>query len=75
MADRLNWSAILPPVEPLPVLAKARYKQPEAPAVVIPLEDGSVRVVFNQPQRALTPGQAIVFYREDIVLGGGTITA
>lgn len=75
MADRLNWSAILPPAEPLSVLAKARYKQPEAPAVVIPLEDGNVRVVFKQPQRALTPGQAVVFYREDIVLGGGTIIA
>lgn len=74
-ADRLNWSAIQPPSESISVMAKARYKQPEAPAMVIPLADGNVRVVFEQPQRALTPGQAIVFYREDIVLGGGTIIA
>lgn len=74
-ADRLNWSAIEPPREPIEVMAKARYKQPEARAVVTPLADGTVRVVFEHPQRALTPGQAIVFYREDIVLGGGTITA
>ena len=39
-----------------------------------PLENGMVKVVFEKPQRALTPGQAVVLYQEDMVVGGGTIT-
>lgn len=73
IAGRLNWVAIDPPEEPLRVMAKARYRQPEAPATLTPLGNGTVQVVFDQPQRALTPGQAVVFYRGDVVLGGGTI--
>jgi tRNA-specific 2-thiouridylase len=45
----------------------------EQPATVYPLEDGTVRIVFDEPQRAITPGQAVVFYQGDTVLGGGTI--
>jgi tRNA-specific 2-thiouridylase len=56
------------------IAAKARSRMQEQPATVYPLEDGSVRVEFDQPQRALTPGQAVVFYDGDTVVGGGTIT-
>ena len=60
------------PEGPFEVTAKFRYKSPEAPATVYP--DGrSAEVRFHQPQRALTPGQAVVFYSGDEVLGGGLI--
>ena len=57
----------------LSVTAKARYRHTEQPATIYPQTDGTVKVVFDQPQRAMTPGQAIVFYRDDLVIGGGTI--
>ena len=52
---------------------KIRYKSPVKPATVYELEDGRVRVVFDEPQKAVTPGQSVVFYDEDRVLGGGII--
>ena len=55
------------------VKAKARYRQPEQPATVRPLPDGKVEVEFDEPQRAITAGQAVVFYRGDTVAGGATI--
>lgn len=72
-ATDFNWIAIPELKEPLAVTARARYNQKEQPAVVYPEADGSVRVVFDQPQRAMTPGQAVVLYQDDLVLGGGTI--
>ena len=56
------------------VAAKARYRQKEQPATVCPLKDGKIRLVFDEPQRALTVGQALVLYDGDVVVGGGTIT-
>lgn len=53
--------------------AKVRYHQPDQPCQVIPQADGSVRIIFDAPQRAVTPGQAVVVYRGDELLGGGTI--
>ncbi len=73
VAADLNWMAIGSISEPLVCKAKARSRMTEQAATVYPLEDGRVRVVFDEPQRALTPGQAIVFYDDDIVLGGGMI--
>ena len=55
------------------VRAKVRYKQKETDATITPLENGDVSVVFDEPQRAIAPGQAVVFYDGDIVVGGGTI--
>ena len=72
-AQGLNWISIDPPASPIRVLAKARYRMTEQPATVYPLPDGSVRVVFDEPQRALTPGQAVAFYEGDRVVGSGTI--
>jgi len=67
-----NWVAIEQLEGPLRVTAKARYKAPEVPATIEP--DGErVRVNFDEPQRAITPGQTIVFYDGDLVVGGGTI--
>ncbi len=55
------------------VLAKARYRMTEQSATITPLDGNRVHVVFHQPQRALTPGQAVVFYQGDLVIGGATI--
>lgn len=60
--------------EPLRVTVKIRHSQLEQAAFVYPEESGSARVVFDQPQRAVTPGQAVVLYQGDLVIGGGTIT-
>ncbi len=59
--------------EAIQVRARIRYNMEEAPATVSPLFNSRVLVRFSRPQRAITPGQAVVFYQDDIVLGGGTI--
>lgn len=59
--------------KPVRVKAKVRYRQPEQPATLIQTGEDSVTVEFDQPQRAVTKGQAVVFYEGDVVLGGGTI--
>ena len=69
-----NWIAIDELTEPVRVLAKARSRQAEQPAWVYPEENGLARVEFDEPQRAITPGQAVVLYDGEIVIGGGTIT-
>ncbi len=60
--------------EPLRVKAKTRSRMAEQPATVYPEGNGFARVEFDQPQRAITPGQAVVLYDGDLVIGGGTIT-
>lgn len=59
---------------PLRVTAKIRHSQLEVPATAVPEADGFVRIDFDQPQRAVTPGQAVVLYDGELVVGGGTIT-
>jgi tRNA-specific 2-thiouridylase len=71
-ADKVNWISGKPPQEPITVTAKIRYKSKEAEAILVPRDD-SVHVHFTQPQKAIAPGQAIVFYNADEVLGGGII--
>ena len=72
LASDLNW--IEPePSAPLRVSAKTRYSQNEAAAAVTVNADGTARVDFDEPQRALTPGQAVVLYDGERVVGGGTI--
>ncbi len=63
--DKLN--------KPLHVKAKIRYSADPADATITPLETDKVQVEFGQPQKAITPGQAVVFYDDDLVIGGGTI--
>lgn len=72
-ACRVNWISGTAPTEPVAVTAKTRYSQMEAEAEVTPLPEGRMRVVFRQPQRAITSGQAVVLYDGDTVLGGGVI--
>lgn len=74
LADDWNWIPFPALTGPISLTAKARYNQLPQPATVYPGENGSARVVFEQPQRALTPGQAVVLYDGDLVVGGGTIT-
>ncbi len=73
IASDLNWIAIPELTEPRRCRAKIRRMAPEADCTIYPLDDGTVRVEFDEPQRAITPGQAVVFYDGDWVLGGGTI--
>ncbi len=61
------------PTQPLRVCARTRYSAKEAPATVTAYPDGRVEVLFDQPQRAITTGQAVVLYDDDVVVGGGTI--
>ena len=71
-ADDVNWIAIDELKEPLRCAARTRYHQAETPCTVYPQGD-RVRVVFDSPIRAITAGQAVVFYDGDIVVGGGCI--
>ena len=72
-AKELNWMAFETPPQTFRASAKIRYRHPEQPCTVTALPDGRVQVTFDQPQRAATPGQAVVFYDGDTVLGGGVI--
>ncbi len=72
-ASKVNWISIENPVGPIRVKAKIRNRHEAAPAVVYPDEPDSAYVEFDQAQRAITPGQAVVFYDEDCVVGGGWI--
>ena len=71
-ANELSWVSGEAPGEPINVTAKVRYKSPEAAAKVHP-RDGVAEVQFHQLQRAIAPGQAVVFYQGEAVLGGGII--
>jgi tRNA-uridine 2-sulfurtransferase len=73
LVDRCNWLAFNPSPHGFQALAKIRYNHPGTSATVTPLNDRRVRVVLAAPQRAITPGQACVFYQDDLVLGGGWI--
>jgi tRNA-specific 2-thiouridylase len=72
-ASDLNFISVEKPTDGMRVTAKIRYSAKEAPATINLIGDDRVRVIFDQPQRAITPGQSVVFYDEDIVVGGGTI--
>jgi len=68
-----TWFPFPALTEPLTVTAKIRHSQKEIPATVYPDADQAARVVFDTPQRAISPGQAVVLYQGDLVVGGGTI--
>ena len=72
-AAGVNWVAFDEPGEPFTADVRVRYRHTEAPATITPLGQGRARVRFDDPQRAVTPGQATVFYRGEEVVGGGWI--
>ena len=72
-ASSVNWITGTPPISACPVTARIRHRHPDAPATVVPLPGDRASVVFEEPQSAVAPGQAVVFYDRDRVLGGGWI--
>ena len=72
-AKDINLISVDKITEPMRVCARVRYNQKEQPATVTQLDDDTIKVVFDEPQRAISKGQAVVLYDGDIVVGGGTI--
>lgn len=72
IAKEIHWINELPTL-PLRAFAKTRYRQGDQECIINSMEDGMLCVIFNQPQRAITPGQSVVFYHEGQCLGGGII--
>ncbi|CUB02562.1 tRNA 2-thiouridine(34) synthase MnmA [Marinomonas fungiae] len=75
IADNFDWVAREKPSMPLTCMAKCRYRQPDQECTISELADGRVEVSFKEPQRAITPGQSVVFYIGEHCLGGGIINA
>lgn len=75
VAEGVNWVSVEWPTEPIRAAVKIRYRAREVPATLHALEGDRVRVRFDEPQKAVTPGQAVVFYDGDLLLGGGSIVA
>jgi tRNA-uridine 2-sulfurtransferase len=72
-AAGVNWIALDNPTEAVRAEVRVRYRHEAAPATITPLAGERTCVTFDEPQRAITPGQATVFYRGDEVVGGGWI--
>src|SRR5690554_1718727 len=72
-AEKLNWISIPELRKPIEVKIRIRYNSREVPATIYPLNNDRVKVVFKEKQRAVTPGQSVVFYDKDLVVGGGII--
>ncbi len=73
IADRLNFIAFDSLTEPLRAEVKIRFRAKEQPALITPLDGGRIQIVFDEPQRSITPGQSAVIYNGDAVIGGGII--
>jgi tRNA-specific 2-thiouridylase len=71
---KVNWIAGHPPSAPMQGQVKIRYRAPAANATVIPLSEDCAQIIFDEPLRAITPGQAAVIYQDEICIGGGLIT-
>nr|WP_281243473.1 tRNA 2-thiouridine(34) synthase MnmA [Evansella caseinilytica] len=73
IAENVNWIHPEQPENSFHCLAKFRYRQPDRGVTVTLMADGKVRVLFDEPERAITPGQSVVFYDGEVCLGGGVI--
>jgi tRNA-specific 2-thiouridylase len=73
IAGDLNWISVNKIDTPIKVKAKIRYNSPESEAEILPLSKEKIKVMFKNPQFAITPGQSVVFYDGDAVVGGGII--
>jgi len=69
----INWLSIAPTSSPIRAEVQIRYRSPAAIATILPLEDNRARIVFDEPQFSITPGQAAVWYQDDVLLAGGLI--
>ena len=74
IAEDINLIAIERLAAPMDVFAKIRYRNPAVPAEIKPYDEGKIKVKFKEPQRAIAKGQSVVFYDNDIVIGGGIIS-
>ena len=72
-ASDFNWMGALPPKDRMRATGKIRYAHKGADCTVSVTKEGLVKCEFDQPQRAMTPGQSVVLYDGDVVLGGGVI--
>ena len=72
-ANQVNWVSIAEPTAPIRGEVQIRYRATAVPATIIPLENSRVRIVFDEPQSSITPGQAAVWYEGETLLGGGLI--
>ena len=70
---RVNWVSINKPLNPIKAEVQVRYRSQPVGVNLIPIEDDRMRLVFDEPQFGITPGQAAVWYDEDVLLGGGII--
>ncbi|WP_233113627.1 tRNA 2-thiouridine(34) synthase MnmA [Aggregatibacter actinomycetemcomitans] len=73
IAQQLHWVDCLPIRAPLRCTVKTRYRQTDVPCIIEPIDDETIKVIFDEPQIAVTPGQSVVFYLDEICLGGGII--
>lgn len=73
ICEQLNFMAVEDIYEPIEIMAKIRYSHSGSPCTIEKIDDNRVRCIFHEPVRAVTPGQAVVFYKDDYVFGGGTI--
>ena len=73
IAQQLHWVDRQPIREPLRCTVKTRYRQTDVPCTIKPIDDESIKVIFDEPQIAVTPGQSAVFYLDEACLGGGII--
>lgn len=78
IVSRVNWASIAPPTAPIRATAQVRYRAQPAPVTIVPMdqteENGQVRLIFDEPQFGITPGQAAVWYDGDVLLGGGILS-
>ena len=73
VADQMNWIAIEELQKPTRYFVKIRYRDKGSFGLVSDLNNGKIQVEFEKPQFAVTPGQSVVLYEEDVVIGGGII--
>ncbi|WP_429933262.1 tRNA 2-thiouridine(34) synthase MnmA [Alteromonas sp. 4B03] len=73
VAKQLHWVDRKAVTEPVRAVVKTRYRQTDIPCTITPTENDTIEVMFDEPQKAVTPGQSAVFYNEEVCLGGGII--
>ena len=75
IASQLHWVDRQTMTEPVRCTVKTRYRQQDIPCTIEPIDENNIKVIFDEPQVAVTPGQSAVFYSQDVCLGGGIIEA